>query len=148
MGRLECNIWVNTWWSHGCFNSTTVRLEGDVELSDKWKVNQFQFHYGTVKRIDDLKRLAGCTLFQFHNDSIKSIGTHDLVPTTSGFNSTLGRLETIPIVYDKYCDIEFQSHYGLIKSRPFLRPLPSQIPRCFYPQSHIHNLCGLTPVRR
>ena len=53
----------------------------------------FQFHYGTIKRIEDALKDAREELFQFHYGTIKSRIQSGFTHTLNYFNSTMVRLK-------------------------------------------------------
>ena len=71
-----------------------VRLKDTVCLAHRYRHNLFQFHNGSIKRLDHHIKFILFALFQFHNGSIKS------APFPAGV-----------VVSDK-----FQFHNGSIKS--------------------------------
>ena len=77
------------------FNSTMVRLKAETQERDAPVFILFQFHNGSIKRVDRVLETIEEELFQFHNGSIKS-----------GLSYT-NRFE-IPL---------FQFHNGSIKSK-------------------------------
>ncbi len=102
------------------------------------KLNQFQFHYGSIKRYQNYVSLDNVSMFQFHYGSIKSCSGTTLYRLWSGFNSTMVRLkafrlkEWMIIIFSfnstmvrlkvemlplTLFPMKFQFHYGSIKSR-------------------------------
>jgi len=75
------------------FNSTMVRLKAN--LADAYRFfYEFQFHYGSVKRLSNYLRVRKYILFQFHYGSVKR-------------NAKANKLAQVDL---------FQFHYGSVKS--------------------------------
>ena len=83
---------------------------------------QFQFHYGTIKRLEVTGYTIGGEEFQFHYGTIKRLNRELLVSSqVYNFNSTMVRLkegETELL----YSTSVFQFHYGTIKRQQLAQP--------------------------
>ena len=78
------------------FNSTMVRLKvGGAKTLKNLEI--FQFHYGTIKRLNYLEPQL----------------------QQSYFNSTMVRLKVFDVKVTRNLDVKFQFHYGTIKSGRF-----------------------------
>ena len=54
-----------------CFNSTMVRLKGLKAIPRLRLIEEFQFHYGSIKGNDTRRSASQTIAFQFHYGSIK-----------------------------------------------------------------------------
>ena len=123
-----------------CFNSTVVRLKAWWRTSIHDYVPEFQFHSGSIKRVESqlwsekpkscfnstvvrlkvARRQATGMLtrqFQFHSGSIKSFKLRCATSYSYCFNSTVVRLKALPFVCVDAPNSPFQFHSGSIKSR-------------------------------
>ena len=95
------------------FNSTMVRLKelhrGGYQLSGR-----FQFHYGTIKRVNTNISVLDQQIFQFHYGTIKRGEPLSRKDFTIYFNSTMVRLKGQGDKEKAQRGI-FQFHYGTIK---------------------------------
>ena len=118
------------------FNSTMVRLKAAVRIFRRIR-DQFQFHYGTIKSVEQLHLQVHSRIFQFHYGTIKRVDTDLARAQENHFNSTMVRLKdiaeetkeneienfnsTMVRLKDKELDqgdqriTQFQFHYGTIK---------------------------------
>ena len=53
------------------FNSTMVRLKAGREYRNDSAIDEFQFHYGTIKRMLGVLQGIQSMVFQFHYGTIK-----------------------------------------------------------------------------
>ena len=75
------------------FNSTMVRLKDPKHQSHNPHQHIFQFHYGTIKRINVIHLPRFIRLFQFHYGTIKSPRRGCKSDAWPYFNSTMVRLK-------------------------------------------------------
>ena len=118
------------------FNSTMVRLK-EPTVFERAVHRLFQFHYGTIKRLNSLLMKRDEVLFQFHYGTIKSCRIYVSSLFNLYFNSTMVRLKgnswpqyghlsshfnsTMVRLKERYQQESssiaiFQFHYGTIKS--------------------------------
>ena len=98
------------------FNSTMVRLKELNWERYETKGFLFQFHYGTIKSVNEVVNTNLVSGFQFHYGTIKRKPTQGRTMRPTYFNSTMVRLK------DRYGTGtahrgEFQFHYGTIKRK-------------------------------